>query len=57
MADRLRSAVEEILKTKVILFPRQIVFKNSGKLCNFLLEAYMDTEPVSTWNHMASLTY
>ena len=34
-ADRFRSAVEEILKTKEMSFPRQIVFKYSGKLCIF----------------------
>ena len=31
-ADRFRFAVEEILKTKEMSFPRQIVFKYSGKL-------------------------
>ena len=34
-ADRFRSAVEEFLKTKIMLFPRQIVFKSSGQLYIF----------------------
>ena len=34
-ADRFRSAVEEILNTKMMSFPTQIVFKNPGKLYIF----------------------
>ena len=43
MADKFRFAVEEILKTKDLSFPRQLVFNNSGQLYIFFMAAYKVT--------------
>ena len=55
-ADRFRSAVKEILGTSALSFPRQIVFKNSGKLYIFLTAVSRATELVFTWNISTSST-
>ena len=49
-ATRFRAAVGEILKTKSLTFPRQIIFQNSGPLFIFFTETFKDTEPASIFN-------